>query len=98
GILSRWTTASIGGLGGNRTLISWVQARDPPVERRAHSGEDNGARTRTAALTTRCLSLRLCPLQNGPSGGIRTHRARRRRRGGRVWTDCVCHFRHAGNG
>ena len=58
-----------GGPGGNRTLISWVQATDPPVERRAHPGEDNGTRTRTPALTTRRLSLRLCPPQDGPSGG-----------------------------
>ena len=43
-----------------------------PVERRAHSGEDNGTRTRTPALTTRRLSLRLCPPQNGPRGGTRT--------------------------
>jgi hypothetical protein len=40
-----------------------MQARDPPVERRAHPGEDNGTRTRTPALTTRRLSLRLCPPQ-----------------------------------
>ena len=65
-----------GGPGGNRTLIPWVQARDPPVERRAHPGEDNGTRTRTPALTTRRLSLRLCPPQDGPSGGIRTHMTR----------------------
>ena len=42
------------------------------VERRAHSGEDNGTRTRAPALTTRRLSLRLCPSQNGPRGGTRT--------------------------
>ena len=59
-----------GGPGGNRTLISWMQARDPPVERRAHPGEDNGTRTRTPALTTRRLSLRLCPPQDGPSDGM----------------------------
>lgn len=64
----RWKTAS-GGPGGNRTLISWVQATDPPVERRAHPGEDNGTRTRTPALTTRRLSLRLCPPQDGPRAG-----------------------------
>ena len=34
---------------------------------RAHPGEDNGTRTRTPALTTRRLSLRLCPPQDGPS-------------------------------
>ena len=39
---------------------------------RAHPGEDNGTRTRTPALTTRRLSLRLCPPQNGPRGGTRT--------------------------
>lgn len=44
-----------------------------PVERRAHCGEDNGTRTRTLALTTRRLALRLCPHQSGPGGGIRTH-------------------------
>jgi hypothetical protein len=32
----------------------------------AHPGEDNGTRTRTAALTTRRLSLRLCPRQGVP--------------------------------
>src|SRR5688572_20685085 len=58
-----------GGLGGNRTLISWMQARNPPVERRAHLGEDNGTRTRTPALTTRRLSLRLCPPQHGATLG-----------------------------
>ena len=56
-----------------------MQATDPPVERRAHPGEDNGTRTRTPALTTRRLSLRLCPPQDGPSGGIRTHMNRRLR-------------------
>src|SRR5262249_35150719 len=61
-----------GGPGGNRTLISWGQARDPPVERRAPRGEDNGTRTRTFALATRCLSLRLCPLQDGPAPWTRT--------------------------
>jgi hypothetical protein len=58
--------SSSGGPGGTRTLISWVQTRDPAVERRAHFGEDNGTRTRTPALTTRRLSLRLCPPQSGP--------------------------------
>ncbi len=57
---------SIGGPGGTRTLISWVRTRNPAIERRAHFGEDNGTRTRTAALTTRRLPLRLCPPQSGP--------------------------------
>ena len=51
--------------------------------------------TRTPALTTRRLSLRLCPPQGGPSGGIRTHMASAGP-GYRVWTDCVSQFRHAG--
>ena len=55
-----------GGLGGNRTLIPWVQARDPPVKRRARdgpgdwsargdtrSGSAYGNRTRPSALATR---------------------------------------------
>ena len=43
---------------------------------KSRCGEDNGTRTRTPALTTRRLSLRLCPPQDGPSGGIRTHMTR----------------------
>jgi hypothetical protein len=45
----------VGGPGGNRTLIPCLQGRSPPLERRAHPGEDGGTRTRTSALTTRCL-------------------------------------------
>jgi hypothetical protein len=79
--------AASGGPGGNRTLISWVQATDPPVERRAHPGEDNGTRTRTPALTTRRLSLRLCPPQDGRLAGIRTPICT-------VWACRVCRLRH----
>lgn len=38
--------------GGNRTLISWVQARGLPVRRRAHS--TRRARSRQAQLSQRC--------------------------------------------
>jgi hypothetical protein len=61
-----------GGPGGIRTLVSWVQTTDPAAERRAHPGEDNGTRTRTPALTTRRLPLRLCPPRDGRLAGIRT--------------------------
>jgi hypothetical protein len=73
---------AVGRGGGNRTRISRLMRppRSPSLpsaavgqQLRAHPGEDNGTRTRTPALTTRRLSLRLCPPQDGPSGGIRTH-------------------------
>jgi hypothetical protein len=67
---------AVGRGGGNRTRISRLMGppRSPSLpsadvgqQRRAHPGEDNGTRTRTPALTTRRLSLRLCPPQDGPS-------------------------------
>ena len=73
---------AVGRGGGNRTRISRLMGppRSPSlpsatrswrarrIERRGHSGGDSGTRTRTPALTTRRLSLRLCPPQNGPGG------------------------------
>ncbi len=52
------SATELGGPGGDRTLIPWVQATDPPVERRAHSGGTQvgsayGYRTRSSALATR---------------------------------------------
>ncbi len=42
------SATELGGPGGNRTLIPWVRATDPPVEQRPHSGVT--LRIRTASV------------------------------------------------
>src|SRR5690349_2178133 len=62
-----------GGPEGNRTLIPWVQARDPPVERRAHPAARHADRTPLLrADNAASTATGLYPPQDGPSPRIRT--------------------------